>query len=231
MMHNPVDGLTKKFDEYALKSQFYPTILLGLPLGIFIFFLTHETNSLNGFLYGSTGVSAVLFLATDLVRNLGKGEEKKVFKNESSFPTTEYLLYGSYEFSDTKKKEIRTKIKRDYGVRLPDELQEKKDPHKTRLEIKEVVGKIRQRTRGAVFLHRSNIRYGFWRNMVSSSHIASLSCVLSAVFLMFYGEYNGTLIESVLGIAFYFLWRNRVAIIQHFAGQYAEQFYFEYLNN
>ncbi len=230
-----MDKLTTFLDKYDREARFYPTVLACLPILILFYSIQGSVSSLSLYLkILSSSILWIIFsyLLTEVTRSLGKNLEIKIFDNELTFPTTELLLHSNTTFSQEKKEKIYNKIREDFGVSLLNQSQEKSDDKLARKKIIEVVGQIRQKVNKGRLLLYYNIRYGFWRNLIAASPIASIVGIISAfVLVAFLNDiFSGILILFVC-LIYLVLWISTKPLLIYFSRQYANQFFLEYLAN
>ncbi|OGD88064.1 hypothetical protein A2870_00550 [Candidatus Curtissbacteria bacterium RIFCSPHIGHO2_01_FULL_41_11] len=223
------------FDKYDLEAKFFPLILAFLPLVIFFYSVQGFFNGPNLLLRivsSSILFGALAYSLMDLIRNLGKELENRIFDHEMSFPTTELLLHSNDFFSREKKKLIYDKVKKDFGTLLFNPTQEHADEKIARKKIVETVGQMRQKVDKGRLLIKYNMRYGFWRNLIAASPIAAaLAFISSVVLIVFLNNLVSGVLILLLFVGYLCLWIFRKQIIIPFANQYANQFFLEYLRS
>lgn len=222
------------FDKYSKEARIYPIILSLLPLYLFLLSATNYFPSISIYLKLISGFffcSLLIYLGSDVVRNLGKSLEAKIFKNELYFPTTLFLLHSNSRYSTAKKTKLYQKIYKEFGISLYSLKKEKTKTNDAKKRIKEVVGLIRQKLGNGRLLLQYNIRYGFWRNLTAFSPISfvlSFFALISQTFLFETKAY--LLITLILAPCYLVLWIKRKSILTYFGQQYADQLYFEFLS-
>lgn len=93
-------------------------------------------------------------------------------QDKHRMPTTEMLLWKDGTFDDSYKQLMRTKILRDFGLKLPSKKSEHDDINNARRSITGAMGPVRQMCRHDDILLKYNIRYGFWRNFSGGNLVA-----------------------------------------------------------
>lgn len=221
------------FDKYNREARIYPTVLGALPLYIFGVLLAQSLPNFNFYLKLALGFlipSVVVYVLSDIVRNLGKNLESKIFNNETIFPTTELLLHSNTSLSKEKKDKIYKKIDNDFSITLSNKSEEDNDIQNSRKKIKEAVGQIRQALGNERLLLQYNIRYGFWRNLCAISPFSLFLCLLVAfIVLLTFSNLVYVAILVAISPLYLILWIFNKQILVHFGYQYAEQFYLEFL--
>jgi hypothetical protein len=225
--------LKENFDEYNLKARVYPTLVALIPIFLFLYLFLHDLNKINAilsFVSSSVLTIIILFLLSDIVRNLGKYMELKIFNNELHFPTTEFLLHANARLSKDKRIIIHNKVKEDYGCILCSAEEEKRDENIARQKIKEAVGLVRQKVANGRLLLGFNIRYGFWRNLIGSSLFSAACSIAGFLFYLVGNSYTACLIFGILSLFYLAIFVFRKGLLNFFGYQYADQLFLEYLS-
>lgn len=228
-----LEKIIDKFDQYTREARIFPAVIALSPF--YLLFLSFVDFSSHIDTYIKIPLAFILYSAlayffAEITRNLGKALETETFGEEMFFPTTELLLHSDKTFSHDKKERIYSKIKKDFGIDLLTESQEKNDKNDARKRIREAVGQIRQKLGNGRLLLQYNIRYGFWRNLCACSPFSTGAS--GAVFLaVMFVSHNTVIaiISFVLFLLYFFLWKKDKGIIKYFGYQYANQVYLEFL--
>lgn len=170
----------KFFSTYQIFGRLIPTIIVTIPFfEYYYFFMPSELSKfLEEFLkiewiQNFTVSVAVIFLAMMLIRYLSKSVfEDGYFKKGLNFPTTNHLMLINSDLSSGFKAKLRTKIKKDFDIELPDKYQELSHETKCRKTISEAVSLIRTKVGSGKLLLQHNIEYGFFRNLIGGSIVA-----------------------------------------------------------
>ncbi|ABC77923.1 hypothetical protein [Syntrophus aciditrophicus] len=230
-----IENLKDFFDEYSLKARVYPSLIALAPLFLFIYYVLKDdvgAGIVTNLISSTTITVVATYFLADVVRNLGKFLETKVFGNELYFPSTEILLNNNQHISQDRRSIIYENVKTDFDVSLSTAQEEIKDEVLARQKIKEAVGSIRQKVGNGRLLLQFNIRYGFWRNLVGISLFSSFLCLFNIVFILTSQNNNSVVLAvSIVLFVFYFLiFAFRKQILTFFGYQYANQLFLEYLN-
>jgi hypothetical protein len=226
-----------KFDKYSRIARIYPAILSIIPFMILFnsFLLDVKDEYFNNILarlFLQLGLGIILLYVISQINRFIAKEifEKRYYKNELDFPTTNMLLFNDDSLSSTYKTKIRSKIKKDYGITLPSIEMEQTDNLKTRLAIKDAVGLIRVKTKNNLLLLQHNMEYGFIRSLIGGS---PLGLVLSLFLIFYFDNIHKNIflfVVSIILVLFYLLFlllskylMNRYGIL------YAKRLYQEYL--
>lgn len=139
--------MTKKIipDKYDLMARIFPAVIVLIP---FLFF-TMNCNSLNIFLHNLLKVKIVgditialllLYLLAQISRFLSKFTfERFYFKDDLDLPTTRFMLFFDPQFSRDYKIRIRAKVKSDFKIDLPNELEERENLLESKKRIVETI--------------------------------------------------------------------------------------------
>ncbi|MBA9077081.1 hypothetical protein [Rufibacter quisquiliarum] len=132
--------------------------------------------------------AAVIFLSTQINRVVSKEIfEHLFFNDELKMPTTEYLLWIN-DYLDTQIKEaLHKKIKEKLGIELLSELDERSNEHRARKINATAVSQIRNKLRDNPLLFQHNIEYGFFRNLIGGSFLATFISIFITVYSYFKG--------------------------------------------
>lgn len=225
--------LKENFNEYNLKARVYPTLIALVPALLFLYFFIHDLAKLGviiSLISSSVLTILCLYFLSDIVRNLGKLVEIKIFKNELYFPTTEFLLHANAKLSKSKRAQIYDKVKKDYGCILCSAEEEKKDESAARQKIKEAVGMVRQKVGDGRLVLGFNIRYGFWRNLIGISLFSAVFCVFGFIFFLIGKNYTAYLVFATFFLPYLAIFTFRKGLLKFFGYQYADQLFLEYLS-
>ncbi len=226
-----------KFDKYTRIARIYPTIISIIPLMILINSLLMDFKdeflvNIIAKLFLQLGLGIILiYLVAQFNRFIAKELfEKRYFKNELYFPTTNMLLLNDNNLSDNYKSKIRDKIKKDYGIALPSIEKELADNLKTRLEIKDAVGLIRVKTKNNPLLLQHNMEYGFIRNLIGGSPLGLIS---SLALFFYFNNVHQNKILLVISIILTFFYLIILLLSKFFSNRYgqlyAKKLFQEYL--
>lgn len=224
--------LKENFDEYSLKARVFPGFIGLIPFGILAYYFL-EFNFETGFILNA-GVNTTIFLCvaffvSDVVRNLGKHAEIKIFSSGLCFPTTDYLFGEKIFISAQRYNNIRSKARVDFIIELP-ENKLLTDNKETRVLLKELVDQVRQVVKDGRLVMQTNIRYGFWRNLIGLSPLSLGICIFSVIYFIFNTKFEYICIFLILSIFYLLLFVFRRKLLQFFGFQYAEQLFLEYLD-
>lgn len=200
-------------NQYFIRARLFPTILTSIPIIIFInYVLNNELYpsldqiytilpTLTGF-----GISAaIIFLSIQINRIVSKELFQKIyFKEEIEMPTTKMLLWQDSTLDKNTKSKIRQKINKNFQMKLKDEIEENSDLEESKKQIVFAVSQIRNLLRGNAFLFQHNLEYGFIRNLIGGSSIASLISVIILIYAISTKD-NTLKITSIILLTIYIL--------------------------
>lgn len=169
----------KANDIYEVKARIFPAVVSMMIPFILTFLLLEDkmapvsTSNITIVRYAIPFIPLALVYAAlgYFLRNLFCDISKLVIEricygqDKHRMPTTEMLLWKDSTFDDSYKQLMRTKILRDFGLKLPSKESEHADINNARRSITGAIGTIRQICRHESILLKYNIRYGFWRNL------------------------------------------------------------------
>lgn len=189
--------MKKLTNSYYLKARLFPSVLTVIPVLVFINYminahLSAELSHLNTALplVTSLGISAALvFLMVQVNRIISKELfERIIFRSDTAFPTTEFLMPDTSHLSSQIKTLLIQKIHSRYGIVIPISIDNTYNDSDTRLAISTAVSQIRNELRDNSLLLQHNIEYGFVRNLLGGTILALLFTICSLVAGFYYDE-------------------------------------------
>ncbi|MGB0757353.1 MAG: hypothetical protein ACPGO5_02760 [Patescibacteria group bacterium] len=229
------------FNEYTLKARIVPACITLIPiLVLYNFFLqlyiNDFVNFVNNFFILASNVSLaiiMIFVFAQFGRSVGKFLFEKIhFKDQLQFPTTDFLLYQNDKLSKEYKEKIRQQIENDFQIKLLDQKEENADIDSARKKIVEAVGLVRNKVKDGRLLLQHNIEYGFYRNVVGGSVIATAISILNMLLFLIYLPNEIALTLSVILFVVYLMpiiFSKK--ILNTHGHKYAELLFQEYLSN
>lgn len=182
-----------KVSSYYLKARLFPTVLTSIPMLVFI---TQVINPLYGEslkkvydilpLLTNLGIYAgLVFLSVQVNRFVSKEIfQQFFFKEDINMPTTNFLLWNNVFFAADTKRAIREKILTSFNIKLLAPLEEQQDDLRARSMIVHAVSQIKNKLRDNAVLFQHNIEYGFIRNLIGGSLIATLFSVIIFIYAL-----------------------------------------------
>jgi len=229
-----------KFDSYSLIARGFPAIIASVPFYTFHYYLL---NPIIGDFWGKllglklaanvTLAVALLFLLIQVNRFLAKEIiEKKIYADGLKFPTTEFLLHTDSYLSPQHTKIIHEKILADFGIHIPSLEEETLDSQAARRRISEAVSLIRAKVASGNLVEQHNIEYGFVRNLIGASILASIMSLINfVIFLWFYSNKTALLISLFSFVVYSIFVLLGKRIINSAGISYAKVLIQEYLMN
>lgn len=225
-------------NQYFIRARLFPTILTSIPIIIFINYVLNKEiypsldqiytilPTLTGF-----GISAaIIFLSIQINRIVSKELFQKIyFKEEIEMPTTKMLLWKDSKLDKNTKSKIRQKINKDFQMKLKNEIEEISDLEESKKQIVFAVSQIRNLLRGNAFLFQHNLEYGFIRNLIGGSSMASLISAIILIYAILTKD-NTLEITSIILLTIYILpiFFSKF-IINKFGNYYAKTLYEQFL--
>lgn len=177
-------------DKYELRARIFPATLAMLLVGIASFHVYspyakeffQELDRWRVIFHGSLVVviiSAVFYPYKLCCQHLSKliCQNPLFGKDFTKMPTTKRLILEINK-STTLGKQLKSKVKKDFGMSLPTPSAIVKDAGKAKVEIAEAISQMREKTRGNKILLDYLIQYGFWRNLIGG---LTLDLILFAI--------------------------------------------------
>lgn len=188
-------------DKYIRISRVYPALLGMLPTCILLAMCMGEwfpqyqamLGNVNWVLCMIGGTALVSLAVGYLVMEIFKETSKWLFqyplfkKDETEMPTTKMLLWQNAKISPAYHKEIASKVKETFNIKLPSEVEEQKDLYMAKKTIVEVVSQIRKNCRGDEILRQYNMEFGFCRNYLGASVWSVILIIGMGIANIFYG--------------------------------------------
>lgn len=170
------------FSVYEVKARLVPALICSVPFLAFGYFFLAGidaafTQIVLAQAIGGVGMMAAMFLFLAFVaRYVGTWLQDVMFKDGSRFPTTVYLLDQDNTFSGERKRQIRSRVKEEFGVDISSHIA---DTVQSRQRIGEAVSHIRKKFFGKPGLAlQRNIEFGIAKNIAGGSIIALTVCLM-----------------------------------------------------
>lgn len=198
-------------NKYYIRARLFPTVLTSVPAIIFFNnFIAplYNENLANVFttlptITNATFSAAIVFLLIQLNRLCAKELFQSIFfENELKMPTTNHLTWKDDFFDTEIKRKIRLKIRDKYNITLLSPDEELAEETRGRKLIATAVSQIRNSLKDNAMLLQHNIEYGFFRNLIGGSLLATFFSILIFVFSLFYSYERLKLISLFLLVAY-----------------------------
>jgi hypothetical protein len=176
---------------YYFRARLFPAILTCIPIFVLVhsIILKNYEEDLVPILpilpiLSSMGISfALMFVLIQINRVLSKEIfQRFYFEDELKMPSTNFLMWNNEYYDDAIKYKITDKIREKYGIDLFNKTEELQDEISARRRIVVAVSQIRNDLRGNAMLFQHNVEYGFFRNFIGGSVVASVFAVIISIY-------------------------------------------------
>lgn len=219
------------FDEYNRKARIYPALLTALPIFLVKHYIIDQyfSFSLTQVILGDISMLAVLVY---LFSQINRFISKILFEKKVDFPTDKALFPSSSVLSKEYRNNLAQKVKVDFSLTLPDLKDENENEEDTKVRIREIVKSIIDKVRDGHLLLQHNIEYGFFRNLLGGSVVASIVSFVNIFLFSFCFKNKILAITSViLFFAYLFVIVFRKRALKHFSEEYTQVLFREYLGS
>lgn len=219
------------FNKYSTKARLFPAVLTALPVILVKHYILDVffEFSLNQVIFGDISIAVVLIY---LFIQINRFISKKLFENKKNFLTDQKLLPSSKTISEEYREKLAKKIKKDFDLNLPNIREENDNKENVVLRIREIIKSIIDKVRGGHLLLQHNIEYGFMRNFIGGSVIASLVSFINIfVFYFLFKNDKVAMLSVVLLIIYIIPIIFSKKILDHYSEEYTNVLFREYLNN
>lgn len=222
--------LEKIFNEYSLKARVFPAIITVLPVIILKHFVIEKyfNVSLGQVVFGDITIAIVLIY---LFSQINRYISKFFFENKKDFPTVRSLLPMSWDLSDEYRNNIAVKVKKDFNLSLPMSTEEDFNINETKRRIWEIIKSMMAKVKDGNLLLQHNIEYGFWRNLIGGSVIASIVSLANIFIFRYVIVNNVVFITSIILLIVYLIpiiFSKKV--LSHYSEEYTQILFREYLD-
>ncbi|WP_314057933.1 hypothetical protein [Empedobacter brevis] len=225
-------------NQYFIRARLFPTILTAIPIIIFINYVLNKEiypslNQIYSILPTLTGFgisAAIIFLSVQINRIVSKELFQRIyFQEEIEMPTTKFLLWTNDKLDKNSKIKIRKKINEKFKIKLKNEAEENTDLNESKKQIAFAVSQIRNYLRGNILLFQHNVEYGFIRNLIGGSLIATIISI--GILIYSYISNDSTLkITSFILLSIYIIpILLSKFILNKFGNYYAKTLYEQFL--
>ena len=220
-------------DRYDIEARYMPALVSSVPFVLLSYYYLSALDNtfwttILGLTVGSVGFTTAIFIVmVNFCRGFAKLIEEKIFNMGRSFPTTAFLLDDNTTLSDSMKKKIIDKILKNFDIDLRQNTANTESNHRV---IHEAVGQIRRLfyKKNDLLLKR-NIQYGFAKNLMSGSIIATFISLFAIVISHVSNNKSALLIATVLLIAYIILATLSFLLVRFTARHYAYTLYDEFV--
>lgn len=225
-------------NKYYLTARLMPAILTSIPIcTAYYYFISPLIFSESSQVYwllpiGNISLmTGIVFLVVQTNRFLAKEIFQRIyFKDEMEMPSTNYLMHSNTFYNTETKRAIKDKIKSDFGIEIFDLHRENIDETGARKQIIIAVSQIRTILKGNSMLYRHNIEYGFVRNLLGGTLLASFVSIIMSLLFKFVSPSETMMMTSIcFGIFYLIPIAFSKTIINRFGSYYAKILFEQYL--
>lgn len=225
-------------NQYFIRARLFPTILTAIPIIIFINYVLNKElypslNQIYSILPTLTGFgisAAIIFLSIQINRIVSKELFQRIyFQEEIEMPTTKFLLWTNDKIDKESKIKIRKKINEKFKIKLRNETDENSNLNESKKQIAFAVSQIRNHLRGNILLFQHNVEYGFIRNLIGGSLIATIISLGTFIY-SFISDDSTLKITSIILLSIYIIpILLSKFILNKFGNYYAKTLYEQFL--
>lgn len=221
--------LEKFFNEYNLKARVFPALLTAIPLFLIKHYIINQyfSFSLTQVIFGDVSILIILIY---LFSQINRVISKSLFEVKTNFPTDKALLPSSTALSQQYRQNLGEKIKKDFNLTLPELKEENENEEDVKTRIREIVKSIINKVKDGRLLLQHNIEYGFYRNLLGGSVVASVvSLVNIFLFCLWFQNKTIAITSMVLFLVYLFVVIFHKKILKHYSEEYTQVLFREYL--
>jgi hypothetical protein len=217
------------FNEYNLKARVFPALLTAIPLFLIKHYIINQyfSFSLTQVIFGDVSILIILIY---LFSQINRVISKSLFEVKTNFPTDKALLPSSTALSQQYRQNLGEKIKKDFNLTLPELKEENENEEDVKTRIREIVKSIINKVKDGRLLLQHNIEYGFYRNLLGGSVVASVvSLVNIFLFCIWFQNKTIAITSMVLFLVYLFVVIFHKKILKHYSEEYTQVLFREYL--
>lgn len=217
------------FNEYNLKARVFPALLTAIPLFLIKHYIINQyfSFSLTQVIFGDVSILIILIY---LFSQINRVISKSLFEVKTNFPTDKALLPSSTALSQQYRQNLGEKIKKDFNLTLPELKEENENEEDVKTRIREIVKSIINKVKDGRLLLQHNIEYGFYRNLLGGSVVASVvSLVNIFLFCLWFQNKTIAITSMVLFLVYLFVVIFHKKILKHYSEEYTQVLFREYL--
>ena len=196
------DWLKPVLDRYDRKSRLRPSLLCGLPLVASVILLIPELGAIWGSIGGVVVYGGASMLLIQIVRDLGKALEERLYQSWSGKPSAAMLRHIDCRLSKPTKDRYRSFLSGAVpGLALASPQEEEENPGQADAGYDSANRWLLEHTRDHArfdLLFKENINYGFRRNLLALKPIAlgmdaiALMLVFGTAIAAWTGQFGST---------------------------------------
>lgn len=217
------------FNEYNLKARVFPALITAIPLFLIKHYIINQyfSFSLTQIIFGDVSILVILIY---LFSQINRVISKSLFEIKTEFPTDKALLPSSTVLSQQYRKNLSDKIQTDFNLSLPVLREENENEQDVKLRIREIVKSIINKVKDGRLLLQHNIEYGFYRNLLGGSVVASIVSFLNIIIFSYWFKNQTLAITSlILFLVYLLVVIFHKKILKHYSEEYTQVLFREYL--
>lgn len=217
------------FNEYNLKARVFPALITAIPLFLIKHYIINQyfSFSLTQIIFGDVSILVILIY---LFSQINRVISKSLFEIKTEFPTDKALLPSSTVLSQQYRKKLSDKIQTDFNLALPVLREENENEQDVKLRIREIVKSIINKVKDGRLLLQHNIEYGFYRNLLGGSVVASIVSFLNIIIFSYWFKNQTLAITSlILFLVYLLVVIFHKKILKHYSEEYTQVLFREYL--
>ena len=194
-------------DPYDRKARLRPGLLCGLPLVASIVLLIPQLGPIWGLIGGVVVYSGGSMLLIQIVRDLGKGLEERLFQSWGGRPSAAMLRHADGRLGKPTKERYRTFLTKAVpGLTLASEEDERENPESAYAGYESANRWLLEQTMDRArfeLLFTENVNYGFRRNLLGLKPIALGADAIALLLLigMAGGSWTGQFASTIETVA------------------------------
>ena len=228
----------EKFDTYTIYARLFPGVLTIIPFFVLWFFLRKDMEILNLEKYllnikitsSITILVVLMYINAMIIRQVSKYYESKYFIKKEGFPTTYLMTYKNNTFSKDYKNQYREKIKRQFDIKLLNEIEEAVDYQEAIKLLNEASKQVVLYVKDGHLVKQHNIWYGFSRNLIGGTIIGTILCLINIILGLLI-NIKLSIISTAIIIIYVLIFLFRKSILEYNAEAYAKQLIAEYIQS
>ena len=221
--------MTNIFNEYNLKARVFPALITAVPLFLIKHYIINQyfSFSLTQVIFGDVSILIILIY---LFSQINRVISKSLFEVKTNFPTDKALLPSSTTLSQQYRQNLSGKIKKDFNLTLPELREENENEQEVKVRIREIVKSIINKVKDGHLLLQHNIEYGFYRNLLGGSVVASVvSFVNIFLFCLWFQNKTIAITSIILFLVYLLVVIFHKKILKHYSEEYTQVLFREYL--
>lgn len=179
--------MLKYLDPYSIRARLAPTIIILAPLFLTLIVLYPNFFDQYNLISTSAVFGFLIYLLTELGRDLGKTKEAKLFQDWGGTPTTQLLRHRTGYFNPERLATYHLKLNELTNRTLPSPSEEASNPSHADHVYDTCVATLRERTRDKILfplVFQELVQYGFRRNLWAMKPTAIFLSIVSLIIII-----------------------------------------------